>query len=158
MRRVSAARSNESSDTALVMCGLRRWLGTEVRPKLKEVTSDLVQLAGQPKRLGLILLGCAGTTLGAALALWASVDAFGDDATFVTVTVVTMVGGTLASAAPTPGGVGAVEAALIGGLAAFGVPAAVGVPSVLLYRVLTCWLPVFIGWPVMRWLTNKDMI
>ena len=33
-----------------------------------------------------------------------------------------MVGGTLASAAPTPGGVGAVEAALIGGLAAFGVP------------------------------------
>ena len=77
---------------------------------------------------------------------------------FVTVTVVTMVGGTLASAAPTPGGVGAVEAALIGGLAAFGVPAAIAVPSVLLYRVLTCWLPVFIGWPIMRWLTDKDMI
>jgi glycosyltransferase 2 family protein len=137
---------------------LRRWLGTEVRPKLKEVTSDLVELAREPKRLGLILLGCAGTTLGAALALWASVEAFGGDATFVTVTVVTMVGGTLASAAPTPGGVGAVEAALIGGLAAFGVPAGVGVPSVLLYRVLTCWLPVFIGWPVMRWLTNNDLI
>ena len=50
------------------------------------------------------------------------------------------------------------EAALIGGLAAFGLPAAVAVPSVLLYRVLTCWLPVFIGWPVMRWLTEKDMI
>jgi glycosyltransferase 2 family protein len=137
---------------------LRRWLGTEVRPKLKEVTRDLVDLAHEPKRLGLILLGCAGTTLGAAMALWASVEAFGGDATFVTVTVVTMVGGTLASAAPTPGGVGAVEAALIGGLAAFGVPAAVGVPSVLLYRVLTCWLPVFIGWPVMRWLTNNDLI
>jgi uncharacterized protein (TIRG00374 family) len=92
------------------------------------------------------------------LALWASVEAFGGSATFVTVTVVTMVGGTLASAAPTPGGVGAVEAALIGGLAAFGVPAAVGVPSVLLYRVLTCWLPVFAGWPIMRWLTRNDMI
>jgi glycosyltransferase 2 family protein len=137
---------------------LRRWLGTEVRPKLKEVTSDLLELAREPKRLGLILMGCAGTTLGTALALWASVEAFDGDTTFVTVTVVTMVGGTLASAAPTPGGVGAVEAALIGGLAAFGVPAAVGVPSVLLYRVLTCWLPVFIGWPVMRWLTNNDLI
>lgn len=137
---------------------LRRWLATEVRPKLAEVTRDLVELAREPRRLGLIVLGCAGTTLGAALALWASVEAFGGHATFVTVTVVTMVGGTLASAAPTPGGVGAVEAALIGGLAAFGVPAAVGVPSVLLYRVLTCWLPVFIGWPVMRWLTNNDMI
>lgn len=144
--------------TFLLVPNLRRWLATAVRPKLKEITADLIELAREPKRLGLIVLGCAGTTLGAALALWASVEAFGGHATFVTVTVVTMVGGTLASAAPTPGGVGAVEAALIGGLAAFGVPAAVGVPSVLLYRVLTCWLPVFIGWPVMRWLTNNDMI
>jgi glycosyltransferase 2 family protein len=137
---------------------LRRWLATDLRPKLKEITADLVEVAREPKRLGLIVLGCTGTTLGAALALWTSVEAFGGNASFVTVTVVTMVGGTLASAAPTPGGVGAVEAALIGGLAAFGVPAAVGVPSVLLYRVLTCWIPVFVGWPVMRWLTDNDMI
>ncbi|ORV68491.1 lysylphosphatidylglycerol synthase transmembrane domain-containing protein [Mycobacterium gastri] len=144
--------------TFLFVPNLRRWLSTEVRPKLKEVSSDLAALAREPRRLAIILLGCAGTTLGAALALWASVEAFGGGTTFVTVTVVTMVGGTLASAAPTPGGVGAVEAALIGGLAAFGVPAAIGVPSVLLYRVLTCWLPVFVGWPIMRWLTKNEMI
>jgi uncharacterized protein (TIRG00374 family) len=137
---------------------LRRWLATAVRPRLKEVLSDLVVLGREPWRLALIVLGCAATTLGAALALWASIEAFGGDTSFVTVTIVTMVGGTLASAAPTPGGVGAVEAALIGGLAAFGVPAAVAVPSVLLYRILTCWLPVFIGWPIMRWLTKKEMI
>jgi uncharacterized membrane protein YbhN (UPF0104 family) len=137
---------------------LRRWLGTELGPRLKEVGADLVELAREPKRLALIVLGCAATTLGMALALWASVEAFGGGTTFVTVTVVTMIGGTLASAAPTPGGVGAVEAALIGGLAAFGVPAAIGVPSVLLYRVLTCWLPVFVGWPIMRWLTKNEMI
>ena len=93
-----------------------------------------------------------------ALALWFCISAFGGDASFITVTVVTMIGGTLASAAPTPGGVGAVEAALIGGLAAFGVPAGIAVPSVLLYRVLTCWLPVFVGWFLMRWLTEKQMI
>lgn len=144
--------------TFLFVPQLRRWLATDVRPRLKEVTGDLVELAREPRRLGLIVLGCAGTTLGAALALWASVEAFGGGATFVTCTVVTMVGGTLASAAPTPGGVGAVEAALIGGLAAFGIPAGTGVPSVLLYRVLTCWLPVFAGWPVMRWLTANEMI
>ena len=142
----------------LLVPNLRRWLTTELRPRLTEVSRDLAELAGEPKRLALIVLGAAGTTLGAALALWASVEAFGGNTSFVTVTVVTMVGGTLASAAPTPGGVGAVEAALIGGLAAFGVPAALAVPSVLLYRVLTCWLPVFIGWPVMRWLTKNDMV
>lgn len=137
---------------------LRHWLATAVRPRLKEVLDDLMLLAREPKRLALIILGCATTTLGAALALWASIEAFGGDASFITVTIVTMVGGTLASAAPTPGGVGAVEAALIGGLAAFGVPAAVAVPAVLLYRILTCWLPVFVGWPIMRWLTRKEMV
>ncbi|HET6732861.1 lysylphosphatidylglycerol synthase transmembrane domain-containing protein [Mycobacterium sp.] len=142
----------------LLVPKLRRWLGTAVRPKVKEVTDDLIELAREPKRLALIVLGCAATTLGAAFALWASVEAFGGDTSFVTVTVVTMVGGTLASAAPTPGGVGAVEAALIGGLAAFGMPAAIAVPSVLLYRVLTCWLPVFVGWQVMRWMTKNEKI
>ncbi|BBZ62480.1 lysylphosphatidylglycerol synthase transmembrane domain-containing protein [Mycolicibacterium monacense] len=137
---------------------LRRWVLTTVRPRLVEVLNDFRDLAAEPQRLALIVLGCAATTLGAALALWASIEAFGGDTSFVTVTVVTMVGGTLASAAPTPGGVGAVEAALIGGLAAFGVAAAVAVPAVLLYRVLTCWLPVFFGWQVMRWLTRREMI
>lgn len=137
---------------------LRGWLASSLAPKLQEVKTDLWELSKEPKRLALIVLGAAGTTLGSALALWASIEAFGGDTSFVTVTVVTMIGGTLASAAPTPGGVGAVEAALIGGLAAFGVPAAIAVPAVLLYRVLTCWLPVFVGWPVMRWLTRKDMI
>jgi glycosyltransferase 2 family protein len=144
--------------TFLFVPKLRQWLATAVRPRLKEVLSELAELAREPNRLAIIVLGCAATTLGMALALWASIEAFGGDTSFVTVTVVTMVGGTLASAAPTPGGVGAVEAALIGGLAAFGVPTAIAVPSVLLYRVLTCWLPVFIGWPIMRWLTDQDMI
>lgn len=137
---------------------LRNWLDTAIRPKINEVGGDLVELVREPKRFALIVLGCAGTTLGMAFTLWCSIEAFGGGTTFVTVTVVTMVGGTLASAAPTPGGVGAVEAALIGGLAAFGVPTAIAVPSVLLYRVLTVWLPVFAGWPIMRWLTEKDMI
>jgi len=144
--------------TFLFVPKARRWLATAVRPKLKEVGGELLDLIREPKRLSVIVLGCATTTLGLALVLWASIEAFGGHTTFVTVTVVTMVGGTLASAAPTPGGVGAVEAALIGGLAAFGLPTAIGVPSVLLYRVLTCWLPVFAGWPIMRWLTAKDMI
>ncbi|MGV0794387.1 lysylphosphatidylglycerol synthase domain-containing protein [Mycolicibacterium sp. XJ1819] len=144
--------------TFLLVPRLRRWLATAVRPRLKEVVGHLVDLAGEPRRLAVIVLGCAATTLGNAFALWAAVEAFGGDTSFVTVTVVTMVGGTLASAAPTPGGIGAVEAALIGGLAAFGMPAAVAVPSVLLYRVLTAWLPVFVGWQVMRWMTKNNKI
>ncbi len=144
--------------TFLLVPKLRQWLATAVRPRLEEVINDLIALAKEPRRLVLIVVGCAATTLGNAFALWAAIEAFGGDTSFVTVTVVTMVGGTLASAAPTPGGVGAVEAALIGGLAAFGMAAAIAVPSVLLYRVLTCWLPVFVGWQVMRWMTKNALI
>ncbi|MGV9674285.1 lysylphosphatidylglycerol synthase domain-containing protein [Nocardia sp. NPDC003482] len=143
---------------ALFVPKVRRWLRTEVRPQLAEVVRELRDLAHTPRRLFMIVVGSAAIILGAAGALWASIEAFNGSATFVTVTVVTMIGGTLASAAPTPGGVGAVEAALIGGLAAFGVTAALAVPAVLLYRVLTCWLPVFCGWFIMRWLTAHDMI
>ncbi|MFX0573558.1 lysylphosphatidylglycerol synthase transmembrane domain-containing protein [Nocardia nepalensis] len=137
---------------------LRRWLNNSVRPQLQEVLGELGDLARDPKRFLVIVLGCGAITLGLALALWASVEAFGGGASFITLTIVTMVGGTLAAAAPTPGGVGAVEAALIGGLAAFGLPATIAVPSVLLYRVLTCWLPVFCGWFCMRWMASKDLI
>ncbi len=137
---------------------LRRWVNHSVRPQLTEVLGELGDLAKDPKRFAIIVAGCGAITLGQALALWASVEAFGGGTDFVAVTIVTMIGGTLASAAPTPGGVGAVEAALIGGLAAFGVPAEIAVPAVLLYRVLTCWIPVALGWPIMRWMGNKQMI
>ena len=144
--------------TFILVPRLRRWLATAVRPRLQEMIGHLIELGREPKRLAVIVLGCAATTLGNAFALWAAIEAFGGDTSFITVTVVTMIGGTLASAAPTPGGVGAVEAALIGGLAAFGMPAALAVPSVLLYRVLTIWLPVFAGWQVMRWMTKRGVI
>jgi glycosyltransferase 2 family protein len=144
--------------TSLLIPKVRQWLATAVRPRLQEMVGHLLELAREPKRLAVIVAGCAATTLGNAFALWAAIEAFGGDTSFITVTVVTMVGGTLASAAPTPGGVGAVEAALIGGLAAFGMPASVAVPSVLLYRVLTTWLPVFVGWQVMRWMTRNGRI
>ncbi|GAA5046095.1 lysylphosphatidylglycerol synthase transmembrane domain-containing protein [Nocardia callitridis] len=144
--------------TFMLVPTLRRWLKDSVRPQLQEVLGELADLIRDPRRCAVIILGCAAITLGQAGALWASVEAFGGGTTFITVTIVTMIGGTLAAAAPTPGGVGAVEAALIGGLAAFGLPADIAVPAVLLYRVLTCWLPVFAGWPTMRWLGAKDLI
>jgi len=67
---------------------------------------DLTQFAREPQRLTVILLGCATTTLGNAAALGASVFAFGGGVTLIAVTIVTMLGGTLAPSAPTPSGPG----------------------------------------------------
>jgi undecaprenyl-diphosphatase len=64
----------------------------------------------------------------------------------------------LAQAAPTPGGIGAAEAALIAGLTAFGVDPAVAVPAVFLYRFATFWLPVLPGWIAVRHLLRTGAL
>jgi glycosyltransferase 2 family protein len=46
----------------------------------------------------------------------------------------------------TAGGLGAVEAALVGGLTATGVPVAAALTAVLSFRAVTFWLPAPAGW------------
>ena len=74
------------------------------------------------------------------------------------VAVVFLAGNALGSAAPTPGGVGAVEATLTVGLIAVGLPKEVAAPAVLLYRLLTLWLPVLPGWLFFNHLTRKGSL
>jgi glycosyltransferase 2 family protein len=117
-----------------------------VVPALARGVSGLGELARQPGRLAPGLFGALLMTAAYSLALWLSVQAFRGDAPLAAVTVVYLAGNAIGSAAPTPGGVGAVEAALIAGLTAAGVPAASAVPAVLLFRVATFWLPALPGW------------
>jgi hypothetical protein len=61
-------------------------------------------------------------------------------------------------AAPTPGGVGSVEAVLIAGLTAVGVDKEIAVPSVFLFGLATFWLPVLPGWLAFHHLTRRGML
>ena len=47
------------------------------------------------------------------------------------------------------------EAALTAGLTAAGVPGAVAVSAVLLFRLLTFWVPVPFGWAALNFLERK---
>jgi uncharacterized protein (TIRG00374 family) len=137
---------------------LRRTVLTQVRDRSREVLEELKGLARRPGRLAFAVVGSFGVILASAAALWACVLAFGGGSQIVAAAFVTMVGATLATAAPTPGGVGAVEAALIGGLAAFGVPSEIAVPAAFLYRLFTCWIPVFAGYFVLRRLQSENAV
>lgn len=96
------------------------------------------------------------------MCLDASVRAFDGDShglSYATVAVIFLAGNALGSAAPTPGGVGAVETALTVGLVVTGhVPSEVAVPAVLLFRTLTLWLPVLPGWICFNHLTRKGAL
>ena len=58
----------------------------------------------------------------------------------------------------TPGGLGAVEAALTAGLTAAGVPGAAAASAVLLFRLLTFWLPIPFGWGALKYLERQQAL
>ena len=84
-----------------------------------------------------------------------SLRAFGVHESFATLGVVYLAGAAVASAAPTPGGLGATEAALVAGLAVVGVSRDEAIPGVLLFRLATFWVPILPGWLSMVYLQHR---
>ena len=109
---------------------------------LREGRSAVASVCTDPRRLGRLLLGAVGVTLGHGLAFVAAVAACGVHLPVASLLAVFLAGSAVGSTAPTPGGLGALEAALVAGLTALGAPAAAAVAGVLSYRLITYWLPI----------------
>ena len=91
-------------------------------------------------------------------ALFASLEAFGGGLAFATVGVVYLAGSAIGGLAPIPGGIGAVEAALIAGLTAFGMDASVAVPGVFAFRIVSFWIPIIPGWLALMYLERTGSL
>jgi uncharacterized protein (TIRG00374 family) len=125
---------------------LRAVFTEKVKPELGKIASNMTDLLRHPVRLVVMVVGSAILTLSYVGALWASIQAFGGGIPIAGIAVVFLAGASIASAAPTPGGIGAVEAALVAGLTTLGLPSDVAVPAVFLYRLATFWVPILPGW------------
>jgi uncharacterized membrane protein YbhN (UPF0104 family) len=119
---------------------------------------DLATVFRQPGRALLLLGGAAGLTLTSGLVLATSLLAFGAEVSLIDVFAVYLAGTAVAAASPTPGNVGAVEVALSAGLTAAGAPSAAAVAAVLIYRLLTFWLPLLPGVLAFRYLQAKHYL
>jgi uncharacterized protein (TIRG00374 family) len=80
------------------------------------------------------------------------VAAFGDSVPIAKIGFVYLTGSVVGSIIPVPGGIGPVELALTTGLTAAGVPGGTALSAVLLFRLLTFWLPVPAGWVALNYL------
>ena len=76
--------------------------------------------------------------------LWAMFHAFGSAPPFTVIWMAYFIG-MIGNLLPLPGGLGGVEGALIGALAAFGVQLDLAVVAVLSYRAISFWLPTLPG-------------
>ena len=92
---------------------------------------------------GALAVGGAVGFWGANIAvLWASFEAFGGDVPFA-ILVQGFFVGMAANLVPSPaGGVGSVDAGMIGAFVLFDIPSDIVFPAVLTYRVIAFWLPI----------------
>jgi undecaprenyl-diphosphatase len=144
--------------TTMVVPSSRRLVTEKLLPILGTAVTGLRDVLTAPTKLLLLLGGSVLITLGYVLAFELSTRAFDIDLRVAVVGSVYLVGSAIAMAAPTPGGLGAVEAALIGGLVAVGVPDDQAVPAVFLFRLATFWLPILPGWIAFTWLRRTDRL
>jgi uncharacterized protein (TIRG00374 family) len=138
---------------ALVGCALfgltprgRRFFHDKIWAFIRSAGAAIAQVAKSPRHLALTGVGALGGPMVQIVALWLCVHALGGQLPFVQVGAVYLGSHLLASAAPVPGGLGALEAALVAGLSALGMPVGAAASAVLIYRLLTYWLTVPVGW------------
>ncbi len=142
----------------LAFPGARRWLRQTVAPAVREAVSAMSGVVASPGKMSMLFLGVALLPLGYAACLYFAVAAFGGGASFPAIALVFLTVGSLAMAAPTPGGLGAVEAVLLAALTGVGIAPPAALAAVFLYRLATFWLPIAPGFVSFRYLTAREML
>jgi len=143
---------------ALAVPRLRRLAAEKLRPKARDVWANLVQVASSPRKLVLLLGGSFAGELVIAMALSVSLRAFDDHLRLPTLIVVITLAAIIGGIAPSPGGMGVVEAGLILGLTAAGVSEADATAAVFIQRLFTSYLPPIWGWGTLVWMRKRDYV
>ena len=110
--------------------------------KIRDEFSDLLT---RPAKLASLFGGAAVSKFLMVETFVIACRAFDIDIGWAQLASAYMVGTTIASAVPTPGGVGAVEAALVLMLTGLGVDQAVAWSATLLFRLISYWMPIIPG-------------
>jgi glycosyltransferase 2 family protein len=137
----------------------RRLVRSRIAPALGQVIPRLLDIAQKPAKLAEGIGGALVLTFAYILCLDVCLRAVGTHANFFAIGVVYLTGSALGSIVPTPGGLGAVEVALSGGLTTIAhVSGAYALSAVLLFRLITFWLPIPIGWVALSYLQRRDAL
>jgi uncharacterized membrane protein YbhN (UPF0104 family) len=127
----------------------------KVVPQVKRAATDIWAVVRNPRKaLQLIGGDTAGNLIYPAL-LGLCLIAFNQHLDFAQLVVVQVGAGMVGNVAPVPGGIGVTEAALTGGLTAFGIPPTAALATVLVFRGITFAIPPIFGFFTLRWLRAK---
>jgi glycosyltransferase 2 family protein len=143
----------------LVLPAGRRLIRSRVAPALGQVIPRLLDIAQRPAKLAEGIGGALTLTLSYIVCLYVCVLAVGHHAQFFAVGVVFLTGSAIASVVPTPGGIGVAETALASLLGAVEhVPTAEALSAVLLFRLITFYVPAGLGWVALNYLQRHNVL
>jgi undecaprenyl-diphosphatase len=137
---------------------VRLLIREKVLPALRTSVTAMAEVLRSPVKMVMLFSGITLLSVGYAACLYFSLQAFGAGASYPAVALVYLTAGTVASAAPTPGGLGAVEAILVAALTGIGIDSSEALAGVFLYRLCTFWLPILPGFLAFRSLSNRHAI
>ncbi|BDA64233.1 lysylphosphatidylglycerol synthase transmembrane domain-containing protein [Actinomyces capricornis] len=124
----------------------RTWVWAKIEPTYRQVWPRLVWVMSNPMRLAVGIGGAVVLTLSYILSFSASLWAFGYTLPFSVLAITYLASNTVGSVVPSPGGIGPVELALTAGLVAAGIPSGVALSTAIVYRLVTFWVPIPVGW------------
>jgi uncharacterized membrane protein YbhN (UPF0104 family) len=135
---------------ALIAVGgwARRRHRARLRSWVRGLVAPLHRLARRPVELATLLAASAGTTLALAFAFAATTAALPGPrpaAGLLVLVLAYLLGAAVGNAVPVPAGLGSTEAALVALLVGLHVPAPHALAEVLVFRLITFWLPAALG-------------
>jgi uncharacterized protein (TIRG00374 family) len=139
----------------LVVPKVRGWALKRIMPTVRQTWPRLVQVLGQPWRLALGIVGNLIVSAAFVGAFHAVLTAFGRELPLIDVAVLFLVGNAVGAMVPTPGGLVAVEGALIAGLTGAGIPFAIATSIVVVFRGITYWARIPMGYFAMQFMRKK---
>jgi uncharacterized protein (TIRG00374 family) len=136
----------------------RKLFKKKVWPAIRQSGQGLAEVATTPSKAVLLVGGALLMITAYISALWFSLEAFGGGLGVAAVALTFLGGQALGNLAPTPGGIGATEAALIAAMTALGLDTTTAVSATFLYRIGTFWLPIIPGIFALRKLEGDDLL
>jgi len=150
----------------LVMVGIvlaliphfRRRLLTLIAPHLRAARTNFTTVVSEPRKAVQLFAGNFISQFCYALVLWAALHAYGQSLGIPQLIVINSIASIIGGIAPVPGGMGVIEAGLIAGFTAAGVPDQTAIAATFTARMFTAYLPPAWGWVAMQWMRRNDYV
>ncbi len=142
----------------IIVIGITLIWRNKVFQAIENTRTSLKNFTLSPAKLALTALCSFGVSAAYIGSLYIALQAVGLPISLAATALVYATAAVAGSISPTPGGLGALEIAMVATLIGLGMPQPEAYAGVILYRLVTFWLPVPVGFAAYHYLQRRQTI